>query len=135
MMFNDDKSFAFALALTSNLSAKDFLLKDELYKKIAAWIKGFDPQQVGAVVGATHPEYLETMRKLLPNQIFLIPGVGAQGGDLQAVLDNAVKSFDEPNILINSSRGIIFKDSSTSFAETAGKEAETLRNEIRKGME
>ncbi len=135
MMVNDVKSFAFALALTSNPSAKDFLLKGGLYREIAEWIKGFDEKQVGAVVGATQTSHLEEMRTLLPSQIFLIPGIGAQGGDLQAVLDNAVSSFAEPNILINSSRGIIFKDSGTSFAETAGKEAEKLRDQIRQGME
>ena len=74
------------------------------------------------------------MRKLLPEQIFLIPGIGAQGGDLQAVLSKAVKTSTEPDILINSSRGIIFKDGSAAFAETAGKEAERLRNDIRKGL-
>ncbi len=135
IMLNDEKNFAFALTLTSNLSAKEFLLGKELYKDIAAWVKGFDARKVGAVVGATHPNHLEQMRKLLPEQLFLIPGIGAQGGDLQAVLDNAIKSYNEPNILINSSRGIIFKDSSAKFAESAGKEAEKLRDEIRQGLE
>ncbi len=135
LMANEEKSFAFALTLTSNPSAADFLLKNELFKDIAAWIRKFSPKQVGAVVGATQPQYLEQIRRLLPDQIFLIPGVGAQGGDLQAVLDKAIKTAEEPNILINSSRGIIFKDSKSSFAETAGKEAEKLCNEIRKGLE
>jgi len=134
MLLKEEKNFAFALALTSNPSAKDFLLKDELYKDIAQWIKGFNSKQVGAVVGATQPDYLKTIRKLLPEHIFLIPGVGAQGGDLQAVLDKAVKSAEEPNILINSSRGIIFADSSVNFAEKAGEETEKLRDEIRKGL-
>ncbi len=134
MVLNDEKSFAFALALTSNPSAKDFMLKDDFYTKIAAWIKKFDAKQVGAVVGATQPEYLQIMRKLLPEQIFLLPGIGAQGGDLKAVVSKAVKTSADPCILINSSRGIIFQDSSVKFAETAAKEAEMLRDEIRKGM-
>lgn len=135
LLLNDEKCFAFALNATSNPSAKDFLLKNDLYKDIADWIRTFNPKQLGAVVGATQTDYLVKLRKLLPEQIFLIPGIGAQGGDLQAVLDNAIKSIDEPNILINSSRGIIFKDSSEKFAETAAKEAEKLRDEIRAGLE
>jgi orotidine-5'-phosphate decarboxylase len=134
MLVEDEKSFAFALALTSNPSAKDFFLKAELYKKVAEWITGFDPKQVGAVVGATQPDYLKSMRKLLPEQIFLIPGIGAQGGDLQAVLDYAIRSVSEPDILINSSRGIIFQDSSSKFAETAERETIKLRDAIRKGL-
>jgi orotidine-5'-phosphate decarboxylase len=134
VLLSEEKYFGFVLALTSNPSAKDFLLKDELYSDIADWIRKYNPKQVGAVVGATQPEYLAALRKLMPEQIFLIPGVGAQGGDLKAVLTQTVKSANEPNIIINSSRGIIFKDNKTSFAETAGKEAEKLRNEIRKGL-
>lgn len=133
-ILNDEKNFVFALALTSNPSAKDFLLKDDFFKNIAAWIKIFDAKQVGAVVGATQPEYLQTMRKLLPEQIFLIPGIGAQGGELKAVLNKAIKTAADPSILINSSRGIIFQDSSDKFAETAAKEAEKLRDAIRKGL-
>ena len=75
------------------------------------------------------------MRSLLPDQIFLIPGIGAQGGDLDAVLKNAIKSKSEPNILINSSRGIIFKDKTENFAEVAGDEAMKLRDAIREGLE
>jgi len=134
MMMNNEKNFAFALALTSNPSAKDFLMNKDLYQDIANWIKTFDSKQLGAVVGATQTDYISKMRKLLPEQIFLIPGIGAQGGDLKAVLSNAIKSKEEPNILINSSRGIIFKDSSANFAESAALEAEKLRDEIKKGI-
>jgi orotidine-5'-phosphate decarboxylase len=134
MMLNNEKNFAFALALTSNLSAKDFMMQKDLYQDIAKWIKGFDAKQVGAVVGATQTEYLSEMRKLMPEQIFLIPGIGAQGGDLKAVLTNAIATKAEPNILINSSRGIIFKDNTTKFAETAALETEKLRDEIKKGI-
>jgi orotidine-5'-phosphate decarboxylase len=134
-LMNDEKNFAFALNVTSNPSAKDFLLKNEFYKDIADWIRTFNPKQIGAVVGATQTEYLIQLRKLLPEQIFLIPGIGAQGGDLQSVLDNATKSVEEPNILINSSRGIIFKDKTERFADVAALEAEKLRDEIRAGLE
>lgn len=134
LMLSDEKRFAFALNLTSNPSAKDFLIKNELYKDFSKWIKGFSEKQVGAVVGATHPEHLAEIRKVLPKHIFLIPGIGAQGGDLKEVLRLALNSKTDPCILINSSRGIIFKDKSDKFAEAAGKEAEKLHNEIRKLM-
>ncbi len=133
-LLNDEKNFAFALALTSNPSASEFLIKKELFRDIANWIAKYNPKQLGAVAGATHPEHLAELRSLLPDQIFLIPGIGAQGGDLKAVLLNAIRSGREPNVLVNSSRGIIFQDNSASFAETAAKEAKKLRDEIRKGL-
>ncbi|MBM4399377.1 MAG: orotidine-5'-phosphate decarboxylase [Candidatus Cloacimonetes bacterium] len=131
MILNETRYFAFALTLTSNPSAKDFLLKKELYKDIAEWINGYDIQQMGAVVGATQPDYLQKIRKLLPEQLFLIPGIGTQGGDLEAVLEKTVKSARDPGILINSSRGIIFKDSTANFADAAAKETAKLRDKIR----
>lgn len=134
MLLIEEKNFAFALALTSNPSAKDFLLNKDMYADIAKWIKGYNHQQVGAVVGATHTEHLSRMRELMPEQLFLVPGIGAQGGDLKAVLENAVNTIDEPNILINSSRGIIFKDKTSRFAEVAAEEAENLKNEIKAGI-
>jgi orotidine-5'-phosphate decarboxylase len=129
-VFEDDKNFAFALALTSNPSAKEFLLNMGLYQEIAAWITHYNPKQLGAVVGATQTEHLKQMRILMPEHIFLIPGIGAQGGDLEAVLTNAIKSPKEPDILINSSRGIIFKDKTTAFADVAAKETLALRDRI-----
>jgi orotidine-5'-phosphate decarboxylase len=70
------------------------------------------------------------MRSLLPDRVFLIPGVGAQGGDLQAVLQHAIASKANPDILINSSRGIIFASSKVDFAQAAATEAQKLYFEI-----
>jgi len=134
MLLTEEKNFAFALALTSNPSAKEFMLKNDLYADIATWIKSFKTKQLGAVVGATQTEHLSKMRQLLPEQIFLIPGIGAQGGDLKSVLEHTVNTEDEPNILINSSRGIIFKDKTSRFAEVAATEAAKLRDEIKAGI-
>ncbi|MFB3845216.1 MAG: orotidine-5'-phosphate decarboxylase [Candidatus Cloacimonadaceae bacterium] len=130
-ILEDGRNFAFVLTLTSNPSAKDFFLKQDLYVKVAEWMKDFSSKQVGAVVGATQPEYLEQIRTLLPERIFLIPGIGAQGGDLLTVLSKAIQNPLLPNILINSSRSIIFKDKSANFAETAAAETLKLRDEIR----
>jgi len=121
-----EHSFAFALALTSNPSAQDFFHNAEMKQKLSQWINEFEPERLGAVVGATQTQDLALMRKLLPSQIFLIPGVGAQGGDLQAVLNNAIFSKDEPRILINSSRGIIFASKGKDFAAKAAEATKEL---------
>jgi len=123
-------NFGFALALTSNPSAKDFLKQDSLAEKIAGWIGQYPIKQIGAVVGATQVSELHEMRSLLKGRLLLIPGIGAQGGDLQAVMKHAIDTQEYPNILINSSRGIIFKDGSKDFAKTAAKEAAILKDEI-----
>ncbi len=131
-LFAEEQRFAFALALTSNPSASDFLQQDLLCEKISGWIEANPKEQLGAVIGATQTEDLSTMRALLPDRIFLIPGVGAQGGDLEAVVRHASASREEPLILVNSSRGIIFKDKTPCFDNTAALEAENLMNEINK---
>ena len=125
-----DDSFAFALAITSNASAKDFFYQGDLYQKIATQISQVSAERIGAVVGATRIDDFTKMRLIMPKAIFLIPGVGAQGGDLQAVCKHAKASVDTPLFLINSSRGIIYADDSESFAKTAGKETVKLKDEI-----
>lgn len=127
-------AFAFALALTSNPSAQDFFLAGGVDEQVAKWITQFPADQLGAVVGATQSADLKRMRELLPGRLFLIPGIGAQGGDLASVLRYAVDSADSPNILINSSRGIIFKDRSTDFARAARHATAELREQILQGL-
>lgn len=81
----------------------------------------------GLVVGATHPEAFEPVRLLAPNLLFLIPGIGKQGGDLEATL-----RFAGNNIVINSSSGIIFASGGVDFAEAARAEVIRLDNQIRR---
>lgn len=121
-------AYAFALALTSNPSAEEFFVIGGMAKKAADWIMRFPADKVGAVVGATRGGDLKRMRDLLPGRIFLIPGVGAQGGNLDIVLRSAGESPRKPNILINSSRGIIFRDKTPQFAQAAGRAADELRS-------
>jgi len=130
-----DISFAFALCLTSNPSAFEFLQSACMAKEIADWLQEFPSEKLGAVVGATQSGELGAMRKLLPGRILLIPGVGAQGGDLDAVLRHAKDTSDTPNILINSSRGIIFASVGINYAESAGNEAKILAEHIRKYLQ
>jgi len=121
-----ESSFAFALALTSNPSAQDFFQAHELKVAIPRWIEDYPLERLGAVVGATQVADLKSMRKSLPDRLLLIPGVGAQGGDLQAVMTHAIANKAEPRILINSSRGIIFASSGEDYAEAAGTAAQKL---------
>lgn len=130
-LLDREDSFAFALVLTSNPSAKDFLMQDGLAEKISSWMQDFSPHRLGAVIGATRSEDLKRMRNLLPDRIFLIPGIGAQGGDLQAVLRDAIADKANPLVLINSSRGIIFAGAGEDFADCARLEGEKLHRQIR----
>lgn len=126
------ESYAFVLALTSNESAKDFFYHGSLYEKIAQQIHAVGHERLGAVVGATRVSDLDTMRKLMPQSVFLVPGVGAQGGDLKSVCELAKYTAEDARLLINSSRGIIFADSSHQYANVAKNETIKLRDKINK---
>ncbi|MBC8527615.1 MAG: orotidine-5'-phosphate decarboxylase [Candidatus Cloacimonetes bacterium] len=125
--------YIFLLVLTSNKSNKDFLNDEqEMYVKICKKIMGWSTSNIGAVVGATNIDKIQEIRNLLPDSVFLIPGIGAQGGDLENVMKYAV-SQNEPNILINSSRGIIFAgtdDAPENFPKAAGIAAKELQKSI-----
>jgi orotidine-5'-phosphate decarboxylase len=121
-----ESSFCFALALTSNPSASDFFHACKLKEAVPEWLQEYPIERVGAVVGATQVADLKAMRESMPDRLFLVPGVGAQGGDLQAVLQHARHSKKEPRILINSSRGIIFASPAEDFAEQAARAAREL---------
>lgn len=136
-----DKGIIF-LCRTSNSGAKDFqdlVVKYEdkeipLYQVIALKItrEWNHNNNCLLVVGATYPEELKIIRNLVGDDIvFLMPGIGAQGGDIEAAVKNA-KNKDGKGIIINSSRGIIYASSGEDFAEAARKEAEKLRGEINK---
>ena len=89
------------------------------------------PGEVGLVVGATFPEELSMLRKEYRDTPFLIPGVGAQGGD---AIDSARRGGE--NILINSSRGVIYaSEHETDFAQAARSAVEDLRVQIDLGSE
>ena len=84
---------------------------------------------VGLVVGATVPQQLQTVRETCPDMPLLVPGVGAQGGDLEASVRAGVDSCGRL-ALINSSRGIIYASRQSDFAEAAGDAARKLRDAI-----
>jgi orotidine-5'-phosphate decarboxylase len=121
------------LALTSNKGSKDFQYLNaegkELYKNVLMKSQEWaDDNKMMYVVGATHPEELGEIRKMLPNHFFLVPGVGAQGGDLQAVARHGLNS--QIGLLVNSSRGIIYASNGEDFAEKAAGEAKKLQQQM-----
>jgi len=98
----------FLLCLTSNPGAADFLLAHDLYLRIAEKAVEWNSRgNVGLVVGATRPEYAARVREVAPELPLLIPGIGAQGGNLGEILD-AVQARTNPRFLVNVSRSILF---------------------------
>jgi len=91
---------------------------------------------LGLVMGATSPDQLRTVRRRCPGMPILIPGIGAQGGELEAAVKNGIARCADgqatsPNVLINSARGIIYADrTSRGFADGARTAAKTLRDDI-----
>jgi orotidine-5'-phosphate decarboxylase len=121
------------LALTSNQGAFDFQTKTvdgkELYKQVLETSKTWkNTENLMYVVGATKAEYLADIRKIIPDSFLLVPGVGAQGGNLQEVCKYGMN--DSVGLLINSSRGIIYASNQTDFAEAAAKKSEELQKEM-----
>ena len=106
-----------------------------LYLKMALACQEWDTNSnLGLVVGATVPEQLKQVRASCPTMPFLIPGVGAQGGDLEAAVRQGADSRGR-RALINSSRGIIYASSGADFAQAAAREANKLRTSINEVLE
>ncbi|WP_166385593.1 orotidine-5'-phosphate decarboxylase [Polaribacter sp. 11A2H] len=121
------------LALTSNEGAFDFQTKEvngrELYKEVLETSKGWkNSKNLMYVVGATKAEYFTEIRKIVPNSFLLVPGVGAQGGNLQDVCKYGLS--ENIGLLINSSRGIIYASKDENFAQNAALKAEELQQEM-----
>ena len=103
----------------------------ELYQRVAENIvKSWNyNENCGLVVGATYPTELEIVRRMVNNVPLLIPGIGAQGGDVGKTVKAGVDKNGR-NAIINSSRGIIFASSGQDFLERAREETEKLRSEV-----
>ena len=121
------------LALTSNEGASDFQIlqtgNDELYKEVIRKSKEWEnSENLMYVVGATKAEYLTDIRKIIPESFLLVPGVGAQGGNLEDVCKYGMT--ENVGLLVNSSRKIIYASDSSNFAEIAGARAEAIQNQM-----
>ena len=121
------------LALTSNAGHADFQLQeigeDKLFENVLKTSQTWaTDEQMMYVVGATRGAAFGNVRKLAPNHFLLVPGVGAQGGDLNEVCRYGLNS--QCGLLINSSRGIIYASQGEDFAEKAREEALKLQKEM-----
>ena len=124
----------FLLCLTSNKGADDFeklsVADTPLYEHVARKARGWrDDGSLGLVVGATQPEAIGRIRALAPELPFLIPGVGAQGGDLQAAVEQAQDARGR-GLVINASRSVLYASDGLDFADAARRAAGELRDEI-----
>jgi orotidine-5'-phosphate decarboxylase len=126
--------WAIVLGLTSNEGAQDFQMlrnanQQPLYahviEKVASW---GTPENLMFVVGATRAEQLKEIRSLVPQHFLLVPGVGAQGGSLEQVVDAGMNP--DVGLLINASRSIIYASSGKDFDLAAKKEALKLQTEM-----
>ena len=128
------------LCHTSNPGARDFQELtvpdgsgggEPLYQRIARTIAGEwnADGNCALVVGATFPEELKVIRGIVGDMPLLIPGIGAQGGDIEAVVRNG-RTADGTGLVINSSRGILYASSGAGYAEAAADAARDLRDAI-----
>jgi len=122
------------LALTSNQGAFDFQTKTvdgvELYKLVLETSKSWiNSENLMYVVGATKAEFLGDIRQIIPDSFLLVPGVGAQGGNLQEVCKYGMN--ESVGLLINSSRGIIYASQDERFAEASANKAEELQLQMK----
>lgn len=121
------------LALTSNEGAGDFQTKNvngqALYKAVLETSKTWKhSQRLMYVVGATKAAYFEEIRQIIPDSFLLVPGIGAQGGNLQEVCKFGLNA--DVGLLINSSRAILYSGKSTDLAHSARAEAFKIQQEM-----
>ena len=126
------------LALTSNKGSADFQFLQSggqtLYETVLQKSKGWgSPENMMYVVGATHPSDFTRIRALVPDHFLLVPGVGAQGGDLAEVVRYGLNR--EVGLLVNSSRQIIYASSGTDFALAAAKQALLVQEQMQQLMQ
>lgn len=126
------------LALTSNKGSHDFQLSEDkngerLFEKVLRRSQEWaNDEKMMYVVGATQGSLFEDIRKIAPKHFLLVPGVGAQGGSLEEVCKYGMTP--ECGLLVNSSRGIIYADSSEKYAEVAGQKAKELQQQMQKQL-
>lgn len=127
------------LALTSNPGSHDFQLVadaegmplfERVLRRSGEWA---DDGQMMYVVGATQGKMFERIREIVPNHFLLVPGVGAQGGSLEEVCRYGMT--DCCGLLVNSSRGIIYADSTVNFADVAAEKARELQGQMAAELE
>jgi len=123
------------LCRTSNPGGADFQNLDcdgkPLYLRVAETIaqRWNHHHNCALVTGATYPEELGKVRQLVGDMPLLVPGIGAQGGDIEAVLQHGLSS-DGTGLIVSSSRAILYADDGEHYADAAREVAQTLRKDI-----
>jgi len=127
------------LALTSNPGAGDFQMSElanskssgkQLFEQVLEVSREWGSNDnMMYVVGATRPEMFERVRSYVPGHFLLVPGVGAQGGDLEAITKNGINK--ECGLLVNASRQVLYASSGTDFAKAARAEALKLQQQMK----
>lgn len=132
---NFKDKWVIVLAHTSNTGAADFQLIEskangrKLYEEVLIRAQQWGtPDQLMFVIGATQADKIESIRALAPNNFFLVPGVGAQGGDLELVAKHGMTK--ECGLIVNSSRAILYATSDVDFAKAAAREARNMQEEM-----
>lgn len=128
-----ENKWVILLALTSNAGGSDFqrLISDEkpLYEHVLTKSQEWgDKERMMYVVGATQAKDLAHIRSVIPDHFLLVPGVGAQGGNLEEVSKYGMNSHC--GLLINASRSIIYASNGTDFGQKAKQEARALQKEM-----
>ena len=130
--FEFKNKWVILLAHTSNSGSADFQLLESkqsgrrLYEEVIVKSGQWGtPDNLMYVVGATRADKVSEIRKLAPDHFFLVPGIGAQGGDLEMVSRHGMNK--DCGLLVNSARAIIYSSSGKDFASAAGKEAKNLK--------
>jgi orotidine-5'-phosphate decarboxylase len=130
-----DGKWVICLALTSNKGSQDFQLstcddgKERLFEKVLRTAQTWGtPEQMMFVVGATQGKLFEDIRRVAPESFLLVPGIGAQGGSLQEVVQYGMNS--QCGLIVNSSRAIIYADSTENYAVVAGQKAAEVAAEM-----
>ena len=123
------------LSLTSNTGSDDFQFfksgNNNLFEEVIVKSKNWEgSENLMYVVGATKSNYLKKIRKLVPDSFLLIPGVGAQGGNLKDTFINGAN--EEVGILINSSRSIIYAGNGLDFSKKSYLVAKSYQSEMEK---
>jgi orotidine-5'-phosphate decarboxylase len=122
------------LAHTSNIGADDFQLLEtgsrrKLYEEVVIKSQRWStPDNLMYVVGATQVDRIAGIRGLAPDHFFLVPGIGAQGGDLKEVSKRGMNA--QCGLLVNASRSILYASDGKDFAAAAGKEAKKIQQEM-----
>jgi len=122
------------LAHTSNSGSSDFQLIEsksgkKLYEEVITKSQQWGtPEQLMYVVGATRADKIADIRKLAPEHFFLVPGIGAQGGDLAETSKHGLNK--QCGLIVNSTRAIIYASADKDFASAAGSEARKVKEEM-----